>query len=167
MVCDDLPLVETYRHIHRPKGMFFRLVPKVCFLLQRLLKFFRSQYVTKGLISIWAAFITRELDLHMKSQISKHHTKLVRNYSKKINMISTIIYLCVLICSQEGNWILLKVIDDYPSTLHECICSLKPCIGHHAPDHPFSSSFQDTIDMHLVIRIHMEMFLQYQIESCQ
>jgi hypothetical protein len=81
-------------------------------------------------------------------------------------MISTIIYLCVLIFSQESTGILLKVINDYPLTPHECICSLEPYIGHHVPDHLLSIGFQDTINMFLVNMIHMEMFLQYQIEYC-
>jgi hypothetical protein len=103
----------------------------------------------------------------MKSEISKYHTKLVRYYHKILNMISIIIYICVLICNQEGHRVLPKVLDDYPSTLNECICSLEPCIRHRVPEHLLSGSFQDMTDVLLVFTLHTEMFLQYQIESCQ
>jgi hypothetical protein len=147
MLCNDLPFIEPYRHIHHPKGMFCKLAPlEFLFLLWLLLKFFRSPYPTKGPISNWVVFKTRELDLHMKSKNSKQdlnyhlpiHTHL---WSKK--------YLTL--------W---NVVDDYPLTLQECICSLEPYIGHHVPNHLLSIVFKDTFDVHLVIRIHTKAFCQ-------
>jgi hypothetical protein len=82
-------------------------------------------------------------------------------------MISIIIYLYVLIYSQEGHRVPPKVTDLYPSTLQECICSLEPYIGHRVPKHLLSIFFQDMIDVLLIIRHHTEMFLQYQIKSSQ
>jgi hypothetical protein len=83
-------------------------------------------------------------------------------------MISIIIYLCILVCSQEVPRVLLKkVVDLYPSSLQECICSLEPYIGHQVPKHLLSILFQDMIGVLLVIRLHTKMFLQYQIKSCQ
>jgi hypothetical protein len=76
-------------------------------------------------------------------------------------MISTIVYLCVLVCSQESIQILLKIVDLYPLALQVRICSLEPYIEDNVLDYLLSIGFQDTIGVLLVISIHMEMSVQY------
>jgi hypothetical protein len=90
-----------------------------------------------NLISIWAVFKPRELDLHMVSQISKHDS----NYHLPV---------CTTLSRKYFN-APKNDLCAHPMALQQSICSLKPCIGECVLAYLWCIGFQDTICVLLLL----------------